>query len=135
MAANFVINPSLLRLILDNKVDRPLFDDILRSHGIEDPIEIRGYLIDVFLDYVEDIVDDHEITEIEISGANKIKRLFKIEEGDLYESRKEKIEIIIRKQINHYMIDERIDSEEELQEVNLQDLFDLGYDEYFNIRK
>lgn len=65
----------------------------------------------------------------------KIKRLFKIKEGDLYGLRKNKIEIIIHKQINHFLKDGHIDYDEELEEVNLQDLFDLGYDEYLNMRK
>lgn len=84
MAPNFEVDSSLLKLILDNKIDRALFTDILHSYGVKNQDEIKDHLIDVFLDHVEDIVDDHKITETEISGAKKIKRLFKIKEGDLY---------------------------------------------------
>ena len=57
--------------------------------------------------------------------------LFKIAEGDFYKLRYEEVNEILKEQlIRIYRDDNRIDQEESLHKVGLQELFSLSYDQF-----
>src|SRR5690606_4728734 len=106
------------------------FHKILQSNQVREISEIKSYLRDVFVDYVNEIVQDHYISEAEVVNATKLKQLFEIKEGELYRHKLKEVQQILNKQFSYFFIDGKISPIEELQKVNLQDLFDLGYDQY-----
>jgi len=127
---NNFIDKDLIELIVQGRIDRKLFIEVLQSNHIGEISEIKEYLRDVFIEYVNDIVEDHHISDEEVSKATKLKLLFEIREGELYAHKFSEIQEILHKQFSYFMIDGEISPLEELQKVNLQDLFDLGYDQY-----
>src|SRR5690606_9872871 len=133
--SNLNIDGKMIDLILNDKIDKKLFLEILNSKNINSLKDIHEYLLDIFLNYVENIVDDHFISQDEIMKATKLKLFFEIKEGDFYEKRHLQIKHIIQKQYYYFLVDRHISHSEELQEVNLQDLFDLGFDQYLELSK
>lgn len=127
---NNFIDKDLIELIVQGRIGRKLFIEVLQSNHIGEISEIKEYLRDVFIEYVNDIVEDHHISDEEVSKATKLKLLFEIREGELYAHKFSEIQEILHKQFSYFMIDGEISPLEELQKVNLQDLFDLGYDQY-----
>lgn len=127
---NHFIDKDLIELIVQGRIGRKLFIEVLQSNHIGEISEIKEYLRDVFIEYVNDIVEDHHISDEEVSKATKLKLLFEIREGELYAHKFSEIQEILHKQFSYFMIDGEISPLEELQKVNLQDLFDLGYDQY-----
>lgn len=127
---HFIIDKNLIELIVHGKIDRKLFHKILQSNQVREISEIKSYLRDVFVDYVNEIVQDHYISEAEVVNATKLKQLFEIKEGELYRHKLKEVQQILNKQFSYFFIDGKISPIEELQKVNLQDLFDLGYDQY-----
>src|SRR5690606_10401684 len=127
---NNFIDKDLIELIVQGRIGRKLFIEVLQSNHIGEISEIKEYLRDVFIEYVNDIVEDHHISDEEVSKATKLKLLFEIREGELYAHKFSEIQEILHKQFSYFMVDGEISPLEELQKVNLQDLFDLGYDQY-----
>lgn len=130
---NNFIDKDLIELIVQGRIDRKLFTEVLQSNHIREISEIKEYLQDVFIDYVKEIVEDHHISNEEVSKSTKLKLLFEIKEGELYAHKFSEIQEILYKQFSYFMIDGEISPLEELQKVNLQDLFDLGYDQFLKV--
>ncbi len=127
---NQYIDNELLDLIISGKVDKTLFTEILKSRKINDLFQIKNQLMDAVLNYVEEILNDHKITDEEIQNATRLKRLFEIKEGDFYQKKHSEVKQVLDKEFSYILSDGRISDSEEIQKVGLQDLFDLGYDQY-----
>jgi len=133
MKNKLTIDEKFVDLITSGKMDKVLFLEILHSCDIENPDKIKEDLIDVFLSVVYNIVEDKKITNEEIIQAKNLKTIFEIREGDLYQSSKDIIQIILCLQVSHFMVDGKLSDEEEIENVNFQELFDLGYDQYLEM--
>lgn len=133
MKKKLTIDSKFIDLVTSGKIDKPLFKEILNSFEIESPEEIKEDLIDTFLNVVYNIVEDKKITNEEIIQSKNLKTIFEIKEGDLYCLRKDKIQNILCLQVSHFMKDGMLSKEEEIENVNLQELFDLGYDQYLEL--
>ena len=107
------------------------FDNILSKYKIQDISEIKNETLDLILHFFNIILDDYILTSYEMTIANILKKKFKIVEGDFYNFKKKEIQDIILKQlIKIYRDDDKITKNEALHKVELQSLFDLGYDQF-----
>jgi hypothetical protein len=120
-------------LIYDNKLDKQSLEKILKEHEIIYVEEIKEDILDMLVAYINFILSDNVITERESVNLKQLKRFFRIKEGDFYNYRAEEIENILNKQFQRVYGDNKINTEEALYKVGLQELFDLSYDQFLNL--
>jgi hypothetical protein len=107
------------------------FDKVLHDH--KDVKKINDKILDMVLAYINLILIDNFITPKEAESIKYLKRFFKIKEGDFYSVKYNDIERILNKQFEHMYHNNIIDTEEALQKVELQELFDLSYDQFLQL--
>ena len=120
-------------LIHLNELDKPQLDRILNEHHIKQIEDIKAELLDLLLVYINLILNDNVITENEGRNLKILKRIFKIKEGDFYSSRYDEVEEVLHRQFERLYLDDKIDDEEALFKVGLQELFDLSYDQFIEL--
>ncbi len=124
--------PEQLDLICDTIINhseplKPIsIDYILQNKGIE--ITKVG-LMNLLMTYIELCLEDNILTIEEKDNVEYLKKVFKISEGDLYMHYRIGITEIVRYQLQRIYRDNLVTDEEALFKVDLQKLFDLGYDE------
>lgn len=120
----------IAKLIHTCEFNRSILDKVLQKHGIRKVEDIKEELLDMLLAYINLVLKDHIITENEKRNVNLLKRLFKIKEGDFFNYRYYEIEEILNKQFQRIYYDDNIDKSEAIHKVELQEIFDLGYDQF-----
>lgn len=123
----------IVELIHTNEFGRQNLNDVLKRHNIKRIEEIREELLDLILVYFNLILNDNVITENEAANVRILKRVFKIKEGDFYSQRYYEVEDVLNRHFERIYSDNRIDNEEALLKVGLQELFDLGYDQFLEL--
>ena len=104
--------------------------DVLRKHGIGVDT-LHDESIEVILDFVNVILDDHIITKQEMDALRKLKMLLHVKEGDFIAAHKEEaIENILRREFELIYQDKTVDKNEAAMKVDLQELFGLSYDQF-----
>lgn len=109
--------------------------EILDEYKIKDIQDIKDDTLDLLLFYIGSILADNIITEKELSNLKILKRVFKIREGDFYKLRRDKVQNALNKQFQRIYEDNIIDKKEAILKVGLQELFDLGYDQFQELSK
>lgn len=125
----------ILQLIVDDKMNSRSLDALLReNHVRSNSIELRNNLIRVIICYAQMCLEDDYLTEEEMTNIMLLKTFFRLNDDNFtqYET-KLLVEAIIRTQIEKMYADHIIDYQEALQQVELQSLFDLSYDEFSKI--
>src|SRR5690606_13527875 len=75
------------------------------------------------------------ISEDEMYDFTVLKRIFRIKEGDFLKFKNFEITEILKKEFIRIYSDNFVSKKEEMQNLNLQSLFDLSYDEFENIKR
>jgi hypothetical protein len=123
----------IVAAISKGEMDKTKFDDILRTHGIGSTADIKSDLLDIILSYINLVLDDDYVTSNEGENVKFLKLFFRIREGDFYKMKYHEIEKLLDRQLEHMYEDNRINTEEALQKVELQELFDLSYDQFLHL--
>lgn len=71
----------------------------------------------------------------ERQAIRRLKVGLGIEEGAFYARRRAEVRDVLTSQVRHLLIDESVDYSEALYQVELQRLFDLGYDQYLELTR
>lgn len=138
---------TIIKNLLDGKIYKEPLQEVLRlfAKGNTSPLSVRDVLkeygigvddlhdesINVILDYVNLILDDHIITKQEMDTLRKLKMFLHIKEGDFIEAHKEEdIENILRREFELIYQDKNVDNDEAAMKVDLQELFGLSYDQF-----
>jgi hypothetical protein len=116
--------------IYNSDLDRSRLNDILKKHHIAKIQDIKEELLDILLLYVNLVLNDHIITENEKRNIRLLKLYFKIEEGDFYRYRYQEVEEVLHRQFELLYSDNKIDFNEALHKVELQDIFNVSYDQF-----
>jgi hypothetical protein len=116
-------------LIHDQKANTSSLQTILLSYNIPKIDHIKEDLLDIILNHIHSILKDHLITPEEKSTCEYLKKLFKIKEGDFYKYRRNEVEKILHIQFERIYKDQRINQAEALHKIDLQEIFDLSYDQ------
>lgn len=127
-----VIN-EIAELIYKDELNKQTIEDLYKKYGIKQVENIKGEILDLLLYYTNLILDDNFITTKEAENIKFLKRFFKIKEGDFYHYKYHEIEMILNRQFGHMYQDNVIDNNEALHKVDLQELFDLGYDQFLEL--
>jgi hypothetical protein len=88
---------------------------------------------DLTLAFVRECVEDHELSKTEISELENLITIFRIEEGEFYELRRDAIQEIMSAQAMWMLRDRYVTEEEEVLQRDLQRLFGLSYDQYVGL--
>ncbi len=118
--------------IYNGKLDKSSIKHILKRYKIFNIEDIKEELLDLILTYIRLVaLRDNLLTDNELNNVRLLKILFEIKEGDFYQYRKDEINQILKTQL--YLIyrdDDKINDEESILKNRLQQLFDLGYDQF-----
>ena len=117
-------------LVYKNNLNSENLNVILKENGIKDIKDIKEELLDLLIIYINLVLNDHIISDHEKENIELLKKYFKIKEGDFYKNRFFEIDDILNRQFERLYSDNQIDRVEEIHHFNLQDIFDLGYDQY-----
>lgn len=119
----------IVELIYNGNFDKENIETILNEHKIDSIEDIKEELIELLIIYINLILKDHIISDNEKRNIEILKIYFKIKEGDFFNYRRDAIEDSLNRQFELLYADNKIDNEEALYNVGLQDLFDLSYDQ------
>jgi len=115
-------------------ISRKDIQEIFDNHNIEDFENLKEDLLQLVIIYINIALKDNYLTEREKTNVAFLKVLFQIEEGDFYDkfdSIYDEMREILQIQLSLiYQDDNRIDDDEALYKLDLQDLFDLSYDQF-----
>lgn len=121
----------IVGMIYKSEISEEKITNILKKHKIKSLEDIKEELLDVIIAYINITLNDHKLSQNELFNVRYLKKLFNIIEGDFYTFRYPEIEETLLKELRHiYRDDDRIDKVESIFKVELQELFDLGYDQF-----
>lgn len=127
---------ALLQLIADETTDVLPYkrNTLLEKLHIRNISDIKEQTIDVVLDYAKLALQDGVLTEEETKNIALLKAFFNIKEGDFYKlGREQATSDILTEQLEKLYADHKIDEQEALMKVDLQELFGLTYDQFRKI--
>lgn len=111
-----------------NTVDRKELDNILLKYNICYSSAKENFL-DIILAYAVLVLKDGIISQDENLNLKYLKQLFNIKEGYFFRYRNSEIKEVIQSQLYKLYSDTTIDNQEALYKAELQELFDLSYDQ------
>lgn len=127
---------AVAQAICNQELDQNSLYKILKTNGAGSTSEVKEKLMDLLILYINFSLNDHMLSDNEKRNINLMKRLFKIQEGEFYRLRYSEIREILYKQLERiYRDDDRIDMDESLHKVDLQDIFDLSYDQMLEFKE
>ena len=90
-------------------------------------------MVDLVLFFLSLCLDDHKISAAEIEALTELRVMLDIQDGDLYQERKNAVRALLERQIDWIEDDFQITYAEELYLVDLQRIFDLSYDQLLEL--
>ena len=114
--------------IIDKTISRNSIDEILAKEDVNYSIAKVGFLHLIF-EYIKTALADNVLTTTEKENIKFLKMLFRIQPGDFYLHNKADIESTIAFQLSTIYQDSFVTDEEALLKVDLQEIFDLSFDE------
>ena len=122
-----------LNLILDDKMNRQALKQCLHENS-NDFKTIKLEALNIIIDYAKIILEDDCLTEDEMRVISLLKKYFQIKEGDFYVyGKKSDVEYILTSQLEKMYADGVIDKEEAIMKTDLQELFNLSYNQFLKI--
>lgn len=122
-----------LRLVKENRFDPIVLKKRVSEYGLS-VVDLKSESMLFYVDFARYILLDDHIDENEMNTAKRLKLLFKIREGDfMSDNFHNQIKMIIQEQSDKFYRDNAIDDRESVAKVRLQELFDLGYDQYLSM--
>ena len=109
-------------------MSREKIDEVLFNYNINVSVAKVDFLY-LIVEYIRRSLEDNILTQTEKTGIQLLKKLFKIQHGDFYYHNKEQIEQIITYQLSKIYNDNVVSKEEALLKVDLQEVFDLSFDQ------
>lgn len=97
--------------------------------------EVRWHAADFVIHYIELALDDHHLSECEIQNIASLKRIYRLEEGDLLEIQRQRIADLLRLEMARILADEHVDDPEVMHQSDLQRALGLGYDQYLQLTR
>lgn len=124
--------PEYLKIICSSLVlgrpDTHTIKETLNAYNINHSIAKVDFLHLIF-EYIKFSLEDNSLTEEEREPLIYLKRLFQIQPGDFYNHSKWELEKLITSQLSKIYADNFVTPEEALLKINIQELFDLSFDQ------
>ncbi len=114
--------------IVNKSISKESIDEILKLNNVNYSIAKVDFL-HLIIEYIKNILEDDILTITEKENVKFLKILFRIQTGDFYYHNKADIEATIASQLSRIYQDNYINDEEALLKVDLQEIFDLSFDQ------
>ncbi len=114
--------------IIDKTINKKSIDEILNKYGVSHSL-VKVDFICLIFEYIRIALEDNILTIIEKENIKFLKLLFHIQHGDFYFHNKTDVEATITYQLARIYADDYITDEEALLKVDLQEIFDLSFDQ------
>lgn len=95
------------------------------EHAEAEKDEATGFLLFA----IRQAVIDHALSDGEVRAIRHVGRLLRVQEGELLLHRQGEVRALLRREFERLLADKRIDVEEALHKVRLQEILGLGYDQ------
>ena len=102
----------------------------MQTEGLLGAPNLKVTLLDLTLVFMRACVDDHYLSKVEIAELDSLVTIFRIDEGDFYELRRDAVQEIISAQAVWMLEDQYMTEQEEILQRDMQRLFGLSYDQY-----
>ena len=126
---------AIAELVAKNELARDAVDRVLAEYNVTVSGTFRDGLLDLILDTVRISLQDHRLTAPEQQFFRELKGYLRIPEGAFYKHRRGEIADLLSAQVTRMIDDGLVDLDESLLQVELQRLFDLGYDQYLELTR
>lgn len=124
---------SVVKLLASDEFSASTFDEIVITEIQPRNLDIQQNLLDLVLVFARRCVDDHRLSEEEISELKKISTIFRISKGDFRRLRRDAVNLIVYAQTVWILEDNYVTEEEEIRQNDLQRLFGFSYDQYVSL--
>ncbi len=114
--------------IVEKTFTKNVLEEILTNNGVNESIA-KVDLIHLIFEYIKIALQDNVLTISEKEDIKLLKLWFGIQPGDFYFHNNYNIENIITDQLTRIYQDNFITEEEALFKVDLQEIFDLSFDQ------
>jgi len=121
--------------IYNNGFDTISLQPILKKHKIGKIEYIKEQSLAFIIDVIKLVLNDYVISEGERKNIALLKMYFKIADGDFYKYKYNEIVEILNRQFEKIYEDGIVTDEEEVHKFEVQDLFDLSYDQFLEIKE
>lgn len=107
---------------------------LVEAKGFRRIEDIHEELMFVTFYYISNALNDHLVSEEELTNARFLKLLFRLKEGELYEFFPDVVKMIVDKQLSLVYEDGEVSKDESRHMVNIQALFDLSYEQMDDLK-
>jgi len=114
--------------IEEKTISKKVLQEILTSNKVNHSIA-KVDLIHLIFEYIKIVLQDNILTISEKEDIKLLKLWFGIQPGDFYFHNKQNVENIITYQLTRIYQDNFVTEEEALFKVDLQEIFDLSFDQ------
>lgn len=121
--------------IRDNGINRKAIAPVLQKYGSDNISYFKEDVLDLLLSYLYIILDDHAISGEEFRDFGLLKILFKVQEWEFYNKRFHQMAEIMFDHLLYIRHDGAISTEESFMTADLQTMFGLTSEQYFEIQK
>lgn len=110
--------------------DPVVFTDVCSRYGVIRAAWFRGQLLDLILGLLAETAEVAQLPADLLLDARALKSFFHVEEGEFLRLKPNETAAILGAQLDSLLADGEITEREDLYQVQLQEAFDLSYDEY-----
>jgi len=122
----------LVEAIMAETLTREQVPAILERHGVTRDA-LLPELLEVVLYYAEFSLVDHELSPDELATVRDLKRALHVEEGELWTVHRDQLARLVLLAVERILADRAVSRAEELHQVELQAVLDLGYDQFVEL--
>lgn len=126
---------AVAELVAEDQLDRDSFGAVVQQHRVAGSAAFRDALLDLVLHAVRAALRDHRLTRDEIGAIHRLKMIFRIAQGAFFKFRRSAVGDLLCGEMSRILADEQVDLAEALCEVELQRIFDLGYDQFLQLTR
>ena len=119
----------------NDEMSNPALKTIISKHNIQNIQDIKPELLNFIIGYMDCILSDNIIGDLEKHNIKYLKTLFRIKEGDFLKFKQSDIARILHEQFMILYSDNKISKDESIHNAKLQSIFDLSYDQFDEFRR
>lgn len=126
----------LTAYLAGGNIDSSYYQTVVEKYGLASERWFEGQRLDLLLGYTQSCIDAGErLTTLQIEHLKLLRSFLRIRDGEFASVRPAEVATILREQLHLILTDAFIDTEEDLYQTQLQNLFGLGYDDYFRMTR
>jgi len=120
----------LIALLAAENLNPAEYDRVCRKHGVAKEPWFRRQILDLVLGHVTRLLEHSPLDAAAQRELRGLRRFLDIRDGEFSRFRAGEVAALLEEQFERILEDFVIDNSEELQQVELQAVFGVSYDEY-----